>query len=64
MSVKLQPDDALTAPEVARRLDVRPREVYRLVFARELAGGPDRHGQIRVHESEVARYLARRSQSV
>jgi excisionase family DNA binding protein len=49
-------EDLLTTPQVARLLGVDGREVYDAIFAGELAGKPDRTGQVKIAASEVERY--------
>ncbi len=49
--------DALRAPEVAERLGLRGRDVYRLIFSGELDGRPDSDGIVRVSKASVESYL-------
>ena len=49
-------DELLTTPEAARRLKMDGADVYRLIFAGELDGKPDRTGQVKIAASEVERY--------
>lgn len=53
--------ERLTTPEAARRLGIRPSDVYRLVFAGELDGRPDRDGVVRISERVIADYLERQA---
>lgn len=56
-------DKRITTPEAARRLELEPEDVYRLIFAGELAGDPDSDGVVRVSEQTVAEYATRRSEA-
>jgi hypothetical protein len=49
-------DQLLTTPEAGRLLGITPADVYRLIFAGELAGGPDRTGIVKVSASAIDRY--------
>lgn len=49
----------LRSPEVARRIGIDGADVYRLVFAGELDGGPEKDGLVYVTEASVERYLER-----
>lgn len=46
----------LTVPEVARLLEMPGPEVYRLIFAGEIAGGPDRDGGVYVTSEALAAF--------
>ncbi len=50
----------LRTPEVARRLGITGDEVYRLIFAGELEGQPDREGIVYVTAASVEGYRSRR----
>lgn len=50
----------LRTPEVARRLGITGDEVYRLIFAGELDGRPDRDGIVYVTETSLEGYRLRR----
>jgi hypothetical protein len=54
-------NNRVTTPEAARRLGIRPSDVYRLVFAGELDGRPDADGVVRISERVIAEYLARQA---
>lgn len=47
----------LRSPEVAHLLGLSGEEVYRLIFAGELDGGPDREGIVQVTAASVDTYL-------
>jgi hypothetical protein len=49
-------DELLTTPQAGRILGIEPEDVYRLIFAGELDGKPDRTGQVKIAASEVERY--------
>jgi hypothetical protein len=49
-------DQLLTTPEAGRMLGIEPEDIYRLIFAGELDGKPDRTGQVKITASEVERY--------
>ena len=51
--------DGLRSPEVARRLGLDGDDVYRLLFAGEIDGGPGRDGLVYFSEASVAAYLER-----
>jgi excisionase family DNA binding protein len=51
--------ERLTTTEAARRLGLRPEEIYRLVFAGELEGHPDDDGVVRIDERVIAGYRRR-----
>ena len=46
-------------PEAAERLGVRGRDVYNLLFAGELDGGPGRDGMVYFDEDSIDAYLER-----
>jgi len=56
-------DERLTTTEAARRLGLRPQDIYRLVFAGELEGHPDDDGVIRVDEHVIAGYRHRQTRA-
>lgn len=47
----------LTVPEAARRLGLPGGEVYRLLFAGALEGGPAADGAVYISATSVERYL-------
>jgi hypothetical protein len=49
----------LRSPEAARRLGIDGADVYRLLFAGDLDGGPGRDGLVYVSEASVEKYLER-----
>ena len=49
----------LRSPEVARRLGIDGADVYRLLFAGELDGGPGSDGLVYIAEASVDAYLER-----
>jgi len=49
----------LRSPEVARRLGIDGSDVYRLLFAGELEGGPGPDGLVYMSEASVEAYLER-----
>lgn len=49
----------LRSPEVARRLGIDGADVYRLLFAGELEGGPGADGLVYMSEASVQAYLGR-----
>lgn len=49
----------LRSPEVARRLGIAGADVYRLLFAGELDGGPGADGLVYISEASVEGYLER-----
>jgi hypothetical protein len=51
-------DGGVRSPEAAQRLGLRGRDVYRLLFAGELDGGPGRDGMVYFDEASVDAYLA------
>ena len=59
--MRMTGDDRVTTPEAARRLGIRPEDVYRLVFAGELEGRPDEDGVVRISERVIADYLDRQA---
>ena len=48
----------LRSPEVARRLGIDGADVYKLIFAGELDGRPDKEGIVYITEASVDGYLA------
>jgi hypothetical protein len=57
------PSEALTVPEVARRLGIPGPDVYELIFSGELEGRPRHDGAVYVTEAAVAEFEARRRSS-
>jgi hypothetical protein len=53
----------LSVPEVARQLSMDGADVYELIFAGELEGGPDSDGAVFVTEAALADYERRRQQA-
>jgi hypothetical protein len=51
--------DGLRSPAVARQLGLGGDDVYRLLFAGELEGGPGRDGLVYFSAASVAAYLER-----
>jgi hypothetical protein len=49
----------LRSTEVASRLGLDGADVYRLLFAGELDGGPGTHGLVYFNEASVDAYLSR-----
>ena len=49
----------LRSPEVARRLGLDGDDVYRLLFAGDLDGGPGRDGLVYFSEASIVAYLER-----
>ena len=49
----------MRSPEAAERLGVRGRDVYMLLFAGELDGGPGRDGMVYFDEASLEAYLDR-----
>jgi len=49
----------LRSPDVARRLGIDGADVYRLLFAGELDGGPGTDGLVYISEASVDAYLER-----
>ncbi len=47
----------LRTPDVAARLGISGAEVYRLIFAGELAGRPDEEGIVYVTQQSLEDYL-------
>ena len=47
------------SPEAARRLGIDGADVYRLLFAGELDGGPGRDGMVYFDEASLDSYLER-----
>ena len=60
--MRVNDEKRLTTTEAARRLGLRPEEIYRLVFAGELEGQPDDDGVVRIDERVIAGYRRRRPQ--
>ena len=52
-------DGGVRSPEAAKRLGVRGRDVYMLLFAGELDGGPGRDGIMYFDEASIDAYLER-----
>lgn len=52
-------DGGVRSPEAARRLGLKGRDVYLLLFAGELDGGPGRDGTVYFDEASIDAYLAR-----
>lgn len=50
-------DARLRSPEVANRLGISGRDVYRLIFSGDLDGRPDADGIVFVTETSVVAYL-------
>jgi hypothetical protein len=48
-----------TVVEAARRLDMRIKDVYLLVFDGTLEGGPGRDGHVHVTDEAIAAHLQR-----
>lgn len=46
----------LRSPDAARRLGIRGRDVYRMLFDGELDGGPGGDGMVYFDEASVAAY--------
>jgi excisionase family DNA binding protein len=59
--MKMSDDERLTTTEAARRLGLRPQDIYRLVFAGELEGHPDDDGVVRIDERVIAGYRQRQT---
>lgn len=49
--------DGIRSPEAAERLGIRGRDVYMMLFAGELDGGPGRDGLVYFGEASIDRYL-------
>lgn len=58
MATKLT-EGGLRSPEAAKRLGIRGRDVYQLLFAGELDGGPGRDGMVNFDEASIDSYLKR-----
>ncbi len=52
-------DGGVRSPEAAKRLGLRGRDVYNLLFAGELDGGPGRDGMVYFDEASLEAYLDR-----
>lgn len=52
-------DGGVRSPEAAKRLGIRGRDAYRLLFEGELDGGPGRDGMVYFDEASIDAYLAR-----
>ncbi len=52
-------EGGLRSPEAAKRLGIRGRDAYHLLFAGELDGGPGRDGMVYFDESSIDSYLTR-----
>lgn len=52
-------DGGVRSPEAAKRLGIRGRDVYRLLFEGELDGGPGRDGMVYFDEASIDAYLKR-----
>jgi len=52
-------DSGVRSPEAAKRLGLRGRDVYMLLFAGELDGGPGRDGMVYFDETSLEAYLER-----
>lgn len=50
-------DEGIRSPEAAERLGIRGRDVYMMLFAGELDGGPGRDGLVYFDEASIERYL-------
>ena len=61
--MKMSDDERLTTTEAARRLGLRPQDIYRLVFAGELEGHPDDDGVVRIDEHAIAGYRHRQTRA-
>lgn len=53
--------DGLTSVEAAERSGVSALDLYSLLFAGEIEGGPDVHGQVRFSEADVDRLAAEKA---
>lgn len=51
--------EGIRSPEAAERLGIRGRDVYMMLFAGELDGGPDRDGLVYFDEASIERYVER-----
>ncbi|HAS09817.1 MAG TPA: hypothetical protein DCS55_04750 [Acidimicrobiaceae bacterium] len=56
--------EGIRSPEAAERLGIRGRDVYMMLFAGELDGGPDRGGLVYFDEASIDRYLERHGYGV
>jgi hypothetical protein len=61
--MKMSDDERLTTTEAARQLDLRPQDIYRLVFAGELEGHPDDDGVVRIDEHAIVGYRHRQTRA-
>ncbi len=52
-------DGGVRSPEAAKRLGLRGRDVYLLLFVGELDGGPGRDGMVYFDEASIEAYLER-----
>jgi len=52
-------EGGLRSPEAAKRLGIRGRDVYRMLFEGELDGGPGRDGMVYFDEASIDGYLDR-----
>ena len=52
-------DGGVRSPEAAERLGLRGRDVYDLLFAGKLDGGPGRDGMVYFDEASIEAYLER-----
>ncbi len=52
-------DGGVRSPEAAERLGLRGRDVYDLLFAGKLDGGPGRDGMVYFDEASIEAYLGR-----
>ncbi|MCJ7437817.1 MAG: hypothetical protein MUP97_08665 [Acidimicrobiia bacterium] len=59
----LRDEHTPTTTEAARQLDLRPQDIYRLVFAGELEGHPDDDGVVRIDEHAIAGYRHRQTRA-
>lgn len=57
-------EEGIRSPEAAERLGIRGRDVYMMLFAGELDGGPDRDGLVYFDEASIERYLERHGYGV
>ncbi len=57
-------DGGLRSPDAARRLGIRGRDVYRMLFDGELDGGPGRDGMVYFDEASIDAYLDRHGYGV
>ena len=56
--------DGIRSPEAAECLGIHGRDVYMMLFAGELDGGPDRDGLVYFDEASIDRYLERHGYGV